>query len=138
MIFGVALAQIANSLGLAHLTPLGQRIIAASDLFLKLTRPLARRLDAPLVAPVRPYGEALQGTVAIAVIQDEALGPGFCYANAETLDAIMGHDRRYAIDFSRAEAELGWAPEFEFPDGLERTVAWYRENGGWVAAVTDG
>ena len=36
-----------------------------------------------------------------------------------------GHDRRYAIDASRARAELGWRPEVPFPEGLEATVAWY-------------
>lgn len=37
----------------------------------------------------------------------------------------LGHDRRYAIDASRIEAELGWAPEWTFEEGLEQTVAWY-------------
>jgi len=46
-----------------------------------------------------------------------------------------GHDRRYAIDFSRAAAELGWTPEVVFEDGLAETVQWYRENLDWVDAV---
>lgn len=46
-----------------------------------------------------------------------------------------GHDRRYAIDFSRADAELGWRPRRDFTDGLADTVQWYLENEAWSAAV---
>lgn len=42
-----------------------------------------------------------------------------------------GHDRRYAVDFSRAEAELGWRPERDFEEGLVETVAWYVEHRAW-------
>ncbi|MGE5426188.1 MAG: dTDP-glucose 4,6-dehydratase [Bacillota bacterium] len=42
-----------------------------------------------------------------------------------------GHDLRYAIDFSKAERELGWRPETNFDDGLAETVEWYRQNEGW-------
>ena len=47
-----------------------------------------------------------------------------------------GHDRRYAIDASRAKAELGWAPRVRLEDGLAETVAWYRDNRAWCEAVT--
>jgi dTDP-glucose 4,6-dehydratase len=46
-----------------------------------------------------------------------------------------GHDRRYAIDASRAQAELGWSPAIRFADGLRETVAWYLENRAWCNAV---
>jgi dTDP-glucose 4,6-dehydratase len=46
-----------------------------------------------------------------------------------------GHDRRYAIDCSKIERELGWRPEIRFEDGLRDTVAWYRANGAWVEGV---
>ena len=46
-----------------------------------------------------------------------------------------GHDRRYAIDYSRASDELGWTPALDFQEGLADTVQWYLENEGWVAAV---
>jgi dTDP-glucose 4,6-dehydratase len=49
-----------------------------------------------------------------------------------------GHDRRYAIDFSRAREELGWAPARSFEDGLADTVRWYLENRGWWQRVRDG
>jgi dTDP-glucose 4,6-dehydratase len=49
-----------------------------------------------------------------------------------------GHDRRYAIDASKATVELGWTPERDFTSGLEATVLWYLDNGAWVDAVTSG
>jgi dTDP-glucose 4,6-dehydratase len=42
-----------------------------------------------------------------------------------------GHDRRYAIDCSRIERELGWSPSVDFAQGLARTVDWYLENQWW-------
>jgi len=45
-----------------------------------------------------------------------------------------GHDFRYAIDSSRASAELGWSAERTFEEGLAGTVAWYRENPSWWQA----
>lgn len=43
-----------------------------------------------------------------------------------------GHDRRYAVDGSKLERELGWSPtRSAWPQALEQTVAWYRENRGW-------
>jgi len=42
-----------------------------------------------------------------------------------------GHDRRYAMDISRARAELGWEPERTFDEGLGETVAWYRSREDW-------
>ena len=49
-----------------------------------------------------------------------------------------GHDRRYAIDCSKAEAELGWQPTVTFEDGLRETIAWYQANQEWVAQVRSG
>ncbi|HVY62510.1 MAG TPA: dTDP-glucose 4,6-dehydratase [Planctomycetota bacterium] len=48
-----------------------------------------------------------------------------------------GHDRRYAIDASKAKRELGWAPRIGFEDGLARTVAWYRANEAWWKRLKD-
>jgi dTDP-glucose 4,6-dehydratase len=49
-----------------------------------------------------------------------------------------GHDRRYAIDCSKAERELGWAPKVKFEDGLRETIDWYRGNQPWVDQVRSG
>ncbi|QDM41005.1 dTDP-glucose 4,6-dehydratase [Altererythrobacter sp. TH136] len=42
-----------------------------------------------------------------------------------------GHDKRYAIDASRIEGELGWTPEESFESGIRKTVEWYLANEGW-------
>ena len=49
-----------------------------------------------------------------------------------------GHDRRYAIDSSKLESELGWRARTTFEDGIRRTVAWYLEHAEWVTSVTSG
>src|SRR4051795_9217635 len=49
-----------------------------------------------------------------------------------------GHDRRYAVECARAEAELGWRPTVTFEDGLAQTVDWYRTNTRWVERVRSG
>jgi dTDP-glucose 4,6-dehydratase len=46
-----------------------------------------------------------------------------------------GHDHRYAIDASKAHAELGWQPQYSFEDALELTVKWYLENSQWWAPL---
>jgi dTDP-glucose 4,6-dehydratase len=47
-----------------------------------------------------------------------------------------GHDRRYAVDCTRLR-ELGWQPRVAFEDGIDRTVAWYRENSGWWTPMVE-
>jgi dTDP-glucose 4,6-dehydratase len=49
-----------------------------------------------------------------------------------------GHDRRYAIDCSKAERELGWRPAVPFAEGLRATISWYKTNAEWVAGVRSG
>ena len=49
-----------------------------------------------------------------------------------------GHDRRYAIDASKLQGELGWKPRYTFEDGIAQTVDWYLENQAWVKRVLDG
>lgn len=49
-----------------------------------------------------------------------------------------GHDRRYAIDASKLERELGWKPAETFETGIRKTVRWYLENQEWVNNVTSG
>jgi dTDP-glucose 4,6-dehydratase len=50
----------------------------------------------------------------------------------------LGHDRRYAIDCSKIEGELGWRPRVSFEDGLRETVRWYQDNQEWVRRVRSG
>jgi dTDP-glucose 4,6-dehydratase len=49
-----------------------------------------------------------------------------------------GHDRRYAIDARKLEAELGWKPAETFETGIRKTVEWYLANPDWVANVQSG
>jgi dTDP-glucose 4,6-dehydratase len=49
-----------------------------------------------------------------------------------------GHDRRYAINSSKIEMELGWQPEETFASGIRKTVHWYLENPEWVVSVQTG
>ncbi|MFZ2303167.1 MAG: dTDP-glucose 4,6-dehydratase [Minisyncoccia bacterium] len=43
----------------------------------------------------------------------------------------LGHDKRYAIDFSKIKNELGWKPEIEITSGLQKTIKWYEKNVDW-------
>jgi len=49
-----------------------------------------------------------------------------------------GHDRRYAIDASKIQRELGWQPAETFETGIRKTIAWYLANPEWVAHVQSG
>ncbi len=49
-----------------------------------------------------------------------------------------GHDRRYAIDPSLIESELGWSPRETWESGLEKTIRWYGENSEWIARTRSG
>lgn len=49
-----------------------------------------------------------------------------------------GHDRRYAMDASKIERELGWKPALNFEEGLSRTIAWYKDHRTWWTRVMTG
>jgi dTDP-glucose 4,6-dehydratase len=49
-----------------------------------------------------------------------------------------GHDRRYAIDPSKIESELGWKAEVGFDEGIAATVKWYIENRDWWSRILSG
>ncbi len=49
-----------------------------------------------------------------------------------------GHDRRYAIDSTKIQNELGWKPAFQFENGIEATIKWYVENENWWRKVMSG
>jgi dTDP-glucose 4,6-dehydratase len=46
-----------------------------------------------------------------------------------------GHDRRYAIDATKIQRELGWTPAHKFEDGIRETIRWYLDNQDWVKSV---
>ena len=49
-----------------------------------------------------------------------------------------GHDRRYAIDPTKANRELGWKPTTMFADGIKMTIEWYKKNTDWMNECTSG
>ena len=49
-----------------------------------------------------------------------------------------GHDRRYAVDWSKIENELGWMPQHNFDEALKETIDWYKKNQDWWRRVKDG
>ena len=49
-----------------------------------------------------------------------------------------GHDRRYAIDSTKAESELGWKLSYTFEDGLKETIDWYLNNTEWIDNIKNG
>jgi dTDP-glucose 4,6-dehydratase len=49
-----------------------------------------------------------------------------------------GHDRRYSIDPSKLERELGWKPKIPLEEGIRLTIDWYRENSAWISGVRSG
>ena len=72
----------------------------------------------------------------------DRLRPGLAHAPCTSLIKYVkdrpGHDRRYAIDASKIESELGWRPQQDFESGLELTIRWYLENPVWVERVQSG
>ena len=75
---------------------------------------------------------------AICEILDE-LKPASPYAPHAALKQFVtdrpGHDRRYAMNISKINAELGWQPKYNLQDGLLKTVRWYLENDEWIASI---
>ena len=54
------------------------------------------------------------------------------------VDDRMGHDFRYAMDFTKLKSDLGWTPVESFETGLKKTIDWYLENTDWVERVKSG
>jgi dTDP-glucose 4,6-dehydratase len=72
----------------------------------------------------------------------DRLRPQLTHSPCESLIKFVkdrpGHDRRYAIDASKIQGELGWRPQQNFESGLEVTVRWYLEHPQWVERVATG
>ena len=49
-----------------------------------------------------------------------------------------GHDRRYAVDWTKIQKELGWKPQYDFDAWLKQTIAWYQTNRNWWEAIRSG
>ena len=83
------------------------------------------------VGPGRAYnfgGDAERTNLQIvrAILEQTGANPGLI----TFVEDRLGHDRRYAVDATKAKEELSWAPLVEFAEGLAETIAWYGENGG--------
>ena len=63
---------------------------------------------------------------------------GKAYSLIQFVKDRPGHDRRYAIDPSLAESELGWRPLETWETGLRKTIRWYRDNPDWIARARGG
>lgn len=50
----------------------------------------------------------------------------------------LGHDRRYAIDSTKIQEELGWRPKYTFETGIKETIKWYLDNQDWISQVKSG
>jgi dTDP-glucose 4,6-dehydratase len=73
------------------------------------------------------------------VLDAEIPGPTGSYRDLVTfVDDRPGHDRRYAIEPSKIEGELGWHARHTFEDGLRETVRWYLDHREWCARITEG
>ncbi|MFA7097461.1 MAG: dTDP-glucose 4,6-dehydratase, partial [Gammaproteobacteria bacterium] len=76
---------------------------------------------------------------AICAILDEIFPASAPHASLITYVADRpGHDKRYAIDASKIDRELGWRPAETFETGLRKTVQWYLDNDDWVQNVISG
>jgi dTDP-glucose 4,6-dehydratase len=73
-------------------------------------------------------------------LMDEKLGnaPGTSDKLITYVKDRPGHDRRYAIDASKINRELGWKPSVTFEEGLSQTIDWYLGNKEWLRHVTSG
>ena len=69
-----------------------------------------------------------------AIIGQTAADPGL----VTYVEDRLGHDRRYAVDASKAKEELGWEPTVGFDEGLAETIAWYGGHQGWLERIASG
>lgn len=65
------------------------------------------------------------------------MGKDFASSTEQVADR-PGHDRRYAIDFTKITRELGWTPKHSFDDALRSTIEWYQEHQSWWQHIKSG
>jgi dTDP-glucose 4,6-dehydratase len=70
----------------------------------------------------------------------DSLAPALpCGSRRQLIEFVKdrpGHDRRYAIDCSKLQSQLGWQPKHTFETGLQQTIAWYLSNEQWISEAT--
>jgi len=74
----------------------------------------------------------------ICTVMDELLPDSPFSPHASLLKYVQdrpGHDRRYAMDISKIQSELGWQPRQSLQSGLTKTVRWYLDNSEWIANI---
>ena len=81
-------------------------------------------------------GDAEKTNMDITHIILNTMGSG--EAMIEYVDDRKGHDKRYAIDFSKIKNELGWNPSVTFEEGIAETIEWYKNNEKWWQDVKNG
>ena len=69
-----------------------------------------------------------------AILEHTGADPGL----VSFVEDRLGHDRRYAVDATKAKEELSWAPLVEFEEGLAETIGWYGANGAWLERIESG
>jgi len=75
------------------------------------------------------------------LLDEMAERPSPCASRRELIHFVKdrpGHDRRYAIDFTKLKEELGWIPRESFETGIKKTIQWYLDNRKWVDHVRSG
>lgn len=71
----------------------------------------------------------------IKLLQEETQDPDINENLISYVADRLGHDRRYAIDYSKIKNELGWEPEVKFEDGIIQTIRWYLSNEKWLKKI---
>jgi dTDP-glucose 4,6-dehydratase len=74
----------------------------------------------------------------IRILQEETGDPKITDALITYVRDRPGHDRRYAIDSTKIQQELGWRPEVQFEDGIRSTIRWYLDHKDWMNHVISG
>jgi len=59
-------------------------------------------------------------------------------SSIEPVKDRLGHDRRYAMSIKKISEELGWQPEVNFEEGLQKTIEWYKNNENWWQKIKSG